>query len=322
VRRGAIAILLLSLAIGGPLPRAWAGGGSLACPGSGVVVDGPAVDVDSSPGTSRLVETLVDHSRPTEETPDAGARPCRVLPLAVHVPIGAAAPLPLIVVVHGRDGDPRSLRPLLDTWTTAGYVVAAPTFPVTRKDADDKPRGEEVERQAGDVRFVIDELLDQSHDPDSPLFGLIDATHIGAVGMSLGGMTVYGLIANTCCRDPRVTAAISLAGVYRDFPHGRYTRRPVPVLLVQGDADKGFHNSVEAYPKLAPPKWFITLHGSLHSPPFEVPRGDEAPLVDATTTAFWNTYLKGETLDASTIVTEVRGSDGRASLGRQLAPRT
>ena len=94
-----------------------------------------------------------------------------MLPVAVHLPIGAAAPLPLIVVVHGRDGDPRSLRPLLDTWTAAGYVVAAPTFPVTRKDPDDKPEGEEVERQAGDVSFVIDELVEQSHDPRSPLSG-------------------------------------------------------------------------------------------------------------------------------------------------------
>ena len=242
-----------------------------------------------------------------------------MLPVAVHLPErrdGSA--LPLIVVVHGRDGDPKSLRPLLDTWSAAGYVVAAPTFPVTRKDPDDKPEGEEVERQAGDVSFVIDELLEQSRDPRSPLSGTIDAAHIGAVGMSLGGMTVYGLISNTCCRDPRVTAAISMAGVYRPYPHGRYVRRRVPVLLVQGDADKGYHNSVEAYPKLAGPKWFITLHGSLHSAPFEVPRGEEAPLVDATTTAFWNTYLKGEARDVLAMTSTVRDSDGRASIEYEL----
>ena len=169
------------------------------------------------------------------------------------------------------------------------------------------------------MRFVIDELLEQSRDTSSPLFGSIDAAHIGAVGMSLGGMTVYGLISNTCCRDRRVTAAISMAGVYRAFPHGRYVRQHVPVLLVQGDADDGYHNSVEAYPKLALPKWFITLHGSLHSAPFEVPRGDEAPLVDATTTAFWNTYLKGKPSDARDLVTAVRDSDGRASIVYKIA---
>ena len=161
------------------------------------------------------------------------------------------------------------------------------------------------------MSFVIDELLEQNKEPDSPLSGTIDPSHIGAVGMSLGGMTVYGLISNTCCRDPRVTAAISMAGVYRPFPNGRYVRRRAPVLLVQGDADKGYHNSVAAYPKLAGPKWFITLHGSLHSPPFEVPRGDEAPIVDTTTTAFWNTYLKDDVRDARAMTNAVRDSDGR-----------
>ena len=127
-------------------------------------------------------------------------------------------------------------------------------------------------------------------------------------------MTVYGLIANTCCRDPRVTAAISMAGVYRAFPHGRYVHRAVPVLLVQGDADKGYHNSVTAYPQLAAPKWFVTLHGSLHSPPFEVPRGSEAPVVDSVTTAFWSTYLSAQPSDA-------RDHAGRPRRGRSRVPR-
>ena len=64
-----------------------------------------------------------------------------------------------------------------------------------------------------------------------------------------------------------------MAGVHDDFPGGRYVHQTVPVLLIQGDADIGYHHSRDAYPQLAPPKWFITLHGERHSPPFEVPRG-------------------------------------------------
>jgi hypothetical protein len=94
----------------------------------------------------------------------------------------------------------------------------------------------------------------------------------------------------------------------------------VPVLLVRGNVNEGYHNSVEAYPRLAPPKWFVTLHGSLHSAPFEIPRGDEAPIVDATTTAFWNTYLKGVKREAAGIVSQARDSDGRASVVYDLAP--
>jgi hypothetical protein len=136
--------------------------------------------------------------------------------------------------------------------------------------------------------------------------------------MSLGGQTVYGLIANTCCEDERVSAAIVMAGVHRDYPRGKYERNRIPVLLEQGDADSGYHNSVEAYPELAAPKWFITLHGSHHSPPFEIPLGDEAPLVRATTTDFWNLYLKGEAPAAARIVAVVDGSHGRLGLQRQL----
>ena len=68
-----------------------------------------------------------------------------------------------------------------------------------------------------------------------------------------------------------------MAGVHDNFPGGRYVHQDVPVLLIQGDADIGYHHSRGAYPQLAPPKWFITLHGERHSPPFEVPRVARRP---------------------------------------------
>jgi pimeloyl-ACP methyl ester carboxylesterase len=132
--------------------------------------------------------------------------------------------------------------------------------------------------------------------------------------MSLGGMTVYGLVSNTCCRDARVGAAIILAGVHRDFDVGRYISPQLPLLLVQGDKDNGYHNSTSTFPTLKRPKWFVTLHGSTHSPPFEEPRGAEAPIVDATTTAFWNRYLSGDVASEQTILDSVGASAGLASL--------
>ena len=133
-------------------------------------------------------------------------------------------------------------------------------------------------------------------------------------------MTVYGLVSNTCCRDRRIGAAVLLAAVYRPFPGGKYVRPQPPAMLVQGDEDDGYHNSVTAYPKLAPPKWFITLKGSEHSPPFEIPRGPEADVVDDATTAFWNLYLSGQTAAANQIVEFVEATRGGASLKRQLGP--
>jgi len=268
----------------------------------------------------RFTVTLVDHRRSTPAAPHRPARPCRVLPTVVRVPAGVGGPVPLIVVAHGRDNDPGSLATLLDAWSGAGFVVAAPTFPVTRKDPRGNPERAESVAQAADLRFVTGRMLaaGRATAAPGPLRGAVDPRHVGAAGMSLGGLAVYGLVSNTCCRDRRVTAAELLAAVRRDFPDERYEKNRAPVLLVQGDADPGYHNSVEAYPELAPPKWFLTLAGSEHSPPFEVPPGPEAPLVYAMTTDFWDRYLKGD-LDAATRLTAaVAASGGKVSLRRDL----
>jgi dienelactone hydrolase len=276
---------------------------SVNCPAPDSPARQPVDEGDAGPGITTIDFTFV---KP----------PCRVLRTSVRFPTGVATPLPLILTVHGRDGDPSALRPLLDTWSAAGYVVAAPSFLVTDKDADDKPTGTAVARQAADARFVLDQLLELDDDPSSALHDLIDPQHIGAAGMSLGGMTVYGLVSNTCCRDRRITAAILMAGVRRPFPHGKYVRPHIPVMLVQGDADSGYHNSLSAYPALSVPKWFVTLKGAQHSPPFEIPRGPEEVVVDAATTAFWNRYLVGDPSGADQIVAAVAATRGKATLQR------
>ena len=279
------------------------------------------LDRDRDPTTTltRIELTLVDPRRSTPSTPQLTTQSCRVLPTEVRYPMGITGPLPLVVVAHGLDGDPSSLAPLLDAWAGAGYVVAAPTFPTTRKDSDGNSLPADSIDQARDMTFVIDQMLDQSRATTAgPLRGLIDPHHIGVAGMSLGGLSVYGLVSNTCCRDRRVGAAILMAAVRRQFPDDRYEDNRVPVLLVQGDADSGYHNSAEAYPELVAPKWFITLRGSAHSPPFEVPPGPEAPLVYAATTFFWDRYLKNDASATQRLTDTVGASHGRATLQHRL----
>jgi dienelactone hydrolase len=208
---------------------------------------------------------------------------------------------------------------MLDAWATAGYVVAAPTFPTTPKDSDGNSRVTESAEQARDLSFVISQLLYRSRSgAANPLSNRVDARRVGAAGMSLGGLAVYGLVSNTCCRDPRVGAAILMAAVRRQFPDDRYRPNRAPVLLVHGDADGGYHNSITAYPDLAPPKWFITLRGSTHAPPFEVPPGPEAPFVYAMTASFWDRYLKDDRAAAGRIDHVVQESHGRFTLRREL----
>jgi predicted dienelactone hydrolase len=197
-------------------------------------------------------------------------------------------------MAHGLDGDPDALSDLAETWARAGYVVAAPMFPTTVKDASGRAMRTETALQAGDLRFVIDRMLAGDHDPRSPWAGRIDRAHIGAAGMSLGGLAVYASTTESCCTDRRIDAAVLMAAVHRDVPDSEQHPNRVPMMLVQGDADPGYHNSLDAYSDLVAPKWFVTLLGARHAPPFENPRGPESTVVDSVTEAFWDRSLRDD----------------------------
>jgi dienelactone hydrolase len=272
----------------------------------------------SERGIAEVTATFVDRSRPTPATDEAPARPCRVLPTIVRLPQGQG-PAPAVVAAHGLDGDPSALRDLLDVWANAGYVVVAPTFPITEKDEAGNSLASESVAQAKDLRFVLDQVLAANAPGASPWSGRIDPAHIGAAGMSLGGLAVYALTTGSCCTDPRVEAAVLLAAVHRDLPDSRQQENSVPMLLEHGDADVGYHNSLDAYSDLVAPKWFVTLHGARHSGPFEVPRGPEKGIVDATTVDFWDLTLRGDAAGAARLAGAVRDAGDRASL--RAAPR-
>jgi dienelactone hydrolase len=270
--------------------------------------DGPAagVPVAGSEGVTRTDFTVAHRVEGS----------CRTVVTQVRTPTSTAtAPRPVILALHGRDGSPDSLAPLLDAWVAAGYVVVAPKLPETKKDEQGKALRSEVLLQAADARHVLDQVLDRAAEFD------IDPDAVGAAGMSLGGLTVYALISHTCCEDGRIHAAVVMSGVHDPLPSGRYEHQDVPVLLLHGDADTGYRHSRAAYAQLAPPKWFVTLHGEKHAPPFEVPRSSISTVVDVTTTSFWNRYLRDDTAAAAKIVSAVSGTDGKATLQRDLKPR-
>jgi dienelactone hydrolase len=261
--------------------------------------------------------TFVDTSRRTPATTTQPADDQRVLVTTIRYPTDATAPLPLIVLAHGLNGHPDMLDDLMETWASAGFVVAAPEFPRTNVGANGKALLADASQYPGDLSFVITEMLAANAAP-GPLEGKIDPTHLGAAGISLGGMAVYGLVTNTCCIDPRVDAAILMSAVRPSFPSGRYVRQQIPVMLIHGDADTGYRYSVAAYPTLGTPKWFVTLHGGRHGPPFEDEPDEFDAFVRATTTAFWQRYLAGDRSAAARIVAGVKASTGKASLRRRL----
>jgi dienelactone hydrolase len=242
-----------------------------------------------------LTLTLVDRSRPTEDPSGARSAPSRTLVTEVYLPRGKG-PFPLIVFAHGFGGNPGKLTQMLSAWARAGYVVAAPTFPLTNDLTPAPQILVDYVNQPGDLSFVIDQMQKRSRRSDSPLSRKVDARHIGLAGHSLGGVTVYGAAFNECCRDPRVDAAVVMDGRDAPFGESRFSFRGTPLLIIHltGDPVVPLSYAQDIYDQARPPKYLMALSQGVHFEPFEdVPNPHDAAVV-ATTIAFWDAYLGDE----------------------------
>ncbi len=219
----------------------------------------------------------------------------------------APGPFPLIVLSHGWTGRPERLSHIATAWAAAGYVVALPAFPLTNGDVPSALDNiGDVNNQPKDVSFVIDEMLALNGDDTSAVFGRIDPDRIGVAGHSLGAGTTYAVTYNSCCRDDRIKAVVIMAGFIIIAPETDDFSRSVPILVLHGDADPTLNIQLDrdTFPKLAGPKWFITLLGAEHSPPFEDAVSPWDSIVEKSTTDFWNGTLGGEAAQLTALQTD------------------
>ena len=244
--------------------------------------------------------TLTDTSRPTAAGSQTPARSSRTLQTTVFFPDTDASVeghFPLIVFAHGLTGSPDRHSDLGEAWARAGFVVAMPAFPLTNSTV---PGGaanySDVNNQPADVSFVLDQLIAASDDPNSPVASRIDPDRIGVAGHSLGAATTYAVAIDDCCRDPRIDAAVVMAGVVLVDGGRMDYRTGLPMLLFHGDADQvlSYQFDVDTYAKLSPPKWFVTLQGAGHSPPYEDIASPWDDVVESTSTDFWLGQLDGD----------------------------
>ena len=221
----------------------------------------------------------------------------RVLVTYVRSPGGGRGPFPLLVFGHGFATTPGTYARLLDAWARAGYVVAAPVFPVENANAPGGPDESDLINQPADVRFVITRLLAESSRPGSPLHGLIDPRRIAVSGQSDGAETAFAVAYEQQFRDPRIRAAIVLSGSrLGPQPFAARSERP-PLLAAQGTNDRinppedtrGFFRFASR------PKFLLSLLGAGHLPPYTTNRAELA-VVERVTIAFLDRYLAGGSL--------------------------
>ena len=216
---------------------------------------------------------------------------------------------------QGYDLSVQAYATLLTGWASAGFVVAAPTYPDTDPSDQHSLDENDITNHPADLRYVITTLLDASHESGSPLSGLIDANAIGVVGHSDGADVALAVAADTCCQDPRVKAAAILSGAELASFGGRYAfSGGVALLVAQGSADTINLPacSAQIYNAAAPPKYYLDLLGAPHEPPYADP-GPDQQIVARVTTDFFDAELAGQTAALAAMTTD--GSvGGRSSL--------
>jgi dienelactone hydrolase len=214
------------------------------------------------------------------------------------VPRADPGPFPLLVFAPGFMQCDSPYSDLLNSWASAGYVVAAVNFPRTDCRVGTAAYEQDLVNQPRDMSYVLSRLLALSAQPDNLLSGLLNRREIAVAGQSDGGDTVAALAANACCTDHRLKAVAVLSGAEwpampgRYFPHGA-----PPMLFVQGSADtiNPPWTSVQLYrADQARARYYLDLFGVTHTIPY-VGTNHVERLVARVTLAFFDRYVLGQT---------------------------
>jgi predicted dienelactone hydrolase len=117
-----------------------------------------------------------------------------------------------------------------------GYVVVSADYPLTNFRTAGGPNVSDAANQPADVSFLIDRVLALQGD-EKPFAGAIDRERIGAMGLSLGGLTTTLAAFHRTLRDPRIRAAVSIAGPSSFFSEHFFAAADVPFLMIAGTED-------------------------------------------------------------------------------------
>lgn len=287
----------------------------------------------SYPTTGIRTLTLIDTSRPTAPNRGAPGLPSRTLPTDVYYPAiaspsparsgvfspvdclggapsgdpagcsltpdlpldSSAAPYPLIVLSHGFGNGKEALRYFAIALAQHGYIVAAPTFPLSNENTPGGPVATDLVAQGGDVSFLFDVFLGEVPSMPSPFPGGIDASRLGTGGRSLGGSTTLVDAYHPTYRDPRIRAAAPISPSFDVAKavvgaNGFFSGINTPLLIVGGSEDDLAPfpaNQQLPYDLANPPKILVEVLGAGHVP--------EVEATNRSLVAFFDAYLRGRT---------------------------
>ncbi len=216
---------------------------------------------------------LVDTSRPTDPNADFGGSPERKLRTRLWFPAAedgkspARGPFPLVVYSHGFFSNVEEATYLARFLVSHGYLLVAADFPLTSFHAPGGANAFDVINQPGDLSFLLDTLLAWNRASQSPFHQRIDPRRIAAVGTSLGGIATTLVAYHPRVGDPRIKAAISLAGPQQMFGRGFFAHSEIPFMMLAADIDAIVPYAENARPVLQRVNnaWLVTIHGGTHT---------------------------------------------------------
>jgi predicted dienelactone hydrolase len=210
----------------------------------------------------------------------------------------ASGKFPLVIYSHGATGCGLSMAFLTEKLASEGFIVASPDYPdeyyLCRtkgdlpkqkifyklkmlkwiKDLNDHMLGVKSYRpqlayRPNLVKAVINEILDENKDADSPFYGLVNGNEIGMVGHSFGAWTsilVGG--ADLTYKDPRVKAIVSYSSpVYEGvFELSEMANIRIPAMFMYGEkeARRRGENDRQLYDWVNAPKFLLQIKGAGH----------------------------------------------------------
>lgn len=213
----------------------------------------------------------------------------------------SGAAYPLIVFSHGFGNGADATTSYAQALASYGYVVVAPDFPLSKRDAPGGSTVADLPGQTGDVSFLIDVFLGEVADTPAPFPGKIDAQRVGAAGRSLGGSTTLLVTHNVKYKDGRIRASapVSPGWVVQTAFYGSdgyFAGIDTPLLIIGGSEDTTAPyptNDQPPYDLANAPKILVELLGEGHTP--------ETPGANAALVAFFDAYLSGHTAELAVI---------------------
>ncbi|WP_395846583.1 alpha/beta hydrolase family protein [Cystobacter fuscus] len=226
---------------------------------------------------------FVDSSRPTAPNRTFPGAPQRTLPTRIYypvcppdtnaspppddrIPVASGGPFPLLAYAHGLTSLGDTARHVTEHLATHGYIIVAPLFPLTNRNAPGGPTFEDAANQPEDLAFVMRQVA-QLTGANADLGGAVDTRRRALLGFSLGGMTTLIAAYHPILALDGIQAAVAQAPAITCILGPAFFARPLPTLIISGTADElvPISGPERVFSLAPPPVILVELLGGTHS---------------------------------------------------------